>query len=73
MLDFQAFRDTLYQNMKTKKYTRLELTEDGLHPNDKGHGLVVRKITTFLEVVKEHMFEKIGRKHDTRANDCQCI
>ena len=40
-------------------YTREELTPDGLHPNDKGHALVAAELITFLENVKEHMYEGI--------------
>ena len=48
-----SIKDTLYQEMKVGVYTREELTPDGLHPNDKGHGLVVAEIIKFLEKVKE--------------------
>ena len=37
--------------------SREEITPDGLHPNDKGHGLVAAEITSYLEQVKEHMWE----------------
>lgn len=47
-----SIRQTVYQRMKQGMYTRDELTEDGLHPNDKGHRLVAEEITTFLESVK---------------------
>lgn len=39
-----SIKDTLYQEMQQGKYTREELTPDGLHPNDKGHKLVAEKI-----------------------------
>ena len=51
-------KDTLYQEMQQGKYTREELTPDGLHPNDKGHKLVAEKIIAFLEEVRSHMAEK---------------
>lgn len=47
MVLYVSVRDTLYQSMKAGKYIRLELTEDGIHPNDKGHGLVAREINSF--------------------------
>ena len=47
-----SIKDTLYQEMKAGVYTREELTPDGLHPNDKGHGLVAAEIIKFLEKVK---------------------
>lgn len=52
-----SMKDTLYQDMNNGIYTREELTPDGLHPNDKGHGLVAKEVTAFLEEVKEHMEE----------------
>ena len=51
-------KDTLYQEMQQGKYTREELTPDGLHPNDKGHKLVAEKIIAFLEEVRSHMAEQ---------------
>ena len=47
-----SIKDTLYQEMKAGVYTREELTPDGLHPNDEGHGLVAAEIIKFLEEVK---------------------
>ena len=54
-----SMKDTLYQEMQQGKYTREELTPDGLHPNDKGHGLVAAEIIKFLEKVKEEAKEGI--------------
>lgn len=50
-----SIRDTIYQEMRAGRYTREELTADGLHPNDKGHKLAADEITAFLEQVKSHM------------------
>ena len=47
-----SIKDTLYQKMKAGMYTREELTQDGLHPNDKGHGLIAEEIIDFLEQVR---------------------
>ena len=52
-----SIKDTLYQEMQQGKYTREELTPDGLHPNDKGHKLVAEKIIAFLEEVRSHVAE----------------
>ena len=52
-----SMKDTLYQEIQQGKYTREELTPDGLHPNDKGHKLVAEKIIAFLEEVRSHMAE----------------
>lgn len=47
-----SIRDTLYEKMKAGMFTREELTQDGLHPNDKGHQLVAAEIISFLNAVK---------------------
>lgn len=52
-----SIRDTIYQEMKNGKYKRDELTEDGLHPNDMGHGLVAEEIIKVLELVKSETDE----------------
>ena len=48
-----SIRDGIYQRMKNGEFTREELTPDGLHPNDKGHGLVAEEICGYLETVVE--------------------
>ena len=52
-----SIKDTVWMRMKAGEFIREEITPDGLHPNDKGHGLVAAEITTYLEQVKEHMWE----------------
>lgn len=47
-----SIRDNIYRQMKQGLYTREELTTDGLHPNDRGHGLIADEIITLLEQVK---------------------
>ncbi len=47
-----SIKDTIYQKIKAGMYTREELTQDGLHPNDKGHELIAQEITAFLEQVR---------------------
>lgn len=56
-LPYVSIKDTVWQRMKAGEFSREELTPDGLHPNDKGHGLVAAEITAYLEQVKEHMWE----------------
>lgn len=56
-----SIRDTLWQRMKDGEFTREELTPDGLHPNDRGHGLVAAEITAYLELVRAHMLEEEPR------------
>lgn len=53
-----SIKDTLYKKMKDGMYTREELTQDGLHPNDTGHGLVAAEMIAFLEGVKNDMHER---------------
>ncbi len=47
-----SIRDSIYQRMKNGDFTREELTPDGLHPNDKGHGLVAGEICGYLELLQ---------------------
>lgn len=46
-----SVHDTIYRRMKAGEYNRIDITPDGLHPNDKGHGLVADEITKFLESI----------------------
>lgn len=49
-----SVHDTIYGRMKAGEYAREEITPDGLHPNDKGHGLVAGEITKLLgEIVSD--------------------
>ena len=52
-----SVRDTIYQRMLAGEFTRNQLTADGLHPNDFGHGLIAGEITALLEQVKTHIDE----------------
>lgn len=52
-----SIKDTVWQRMKAGEFTREEITPDGLHPNDKGHGLVAGEIISCLEQVRKHMWE----------------
>lgn len=47
-----SMKNTVYQRMQIGEFTRESITEDGLHPNDKGHELVAEEIIKFLEVVR---------------------
>lgn len=69
-VDHVSIRDSLYQEMKKGVYTREELTPDGLHPNDRGHGLVAGEIIAFLERIKEEA-EKI-QKQETQEAGAAC-
>ena len=53
-----SIRESIYADMKAGKYTREQLTPDGLHPNSFGHGLVAQQIINYLEEVKENVFER---------------
>lgn len=52
-----SVRDTIRQRMLAGEYTLNQLTADGLHPNDFGHGLIAAEITGFLEEVRGRMGE----------------
>lgn len=52
-----SVRDTICQRMLAGEFSREQLTADGLHPNDFGHGLIAAEITGFLEKVREKMDE----------------
>lgn len=39
-----SIRESIYADMKVGKYTKEQLTPDGLHPNSFGHGLVAQQI-----------------------------
>lgn len=52
-----SVRDTIYQRMLAGEYTQDQLTPDGLHPSDTGHGLIAAEITAFLEEVLERVRE----------------
>lgn len=47
-----SVRDTIYQRMLAGKFSRDQLTADGLHPNDFGHSLLAAEITALLERVR---------------------
>ena len=44
-----SIRDSVYRDLKAGRYTQVQLTPDGLHPNDFGHGLVAGEIVKLLE------------------------
>ncbi len=44
-----SIRESIYADMKAGKYTKEQLTPDGLHPNSFGHGLVAQQIINYLE------------------------
>ena len=53
-----SIKESIYADMKAGKYTREQLTPDGLHPNSFGHGLVAQQIINYLE---EMLDEEKGR------------
>lgn len=48
-----SIRDTVYRRMKDGLYTQEELTPDGLHPNDFGHGLLAEEIVRVLMEIRD--------------------
>lgn len=47
-----SIKESIYADMKAGKYTKEQLTPDGLHPNSFGHGLVAGQIIKYLEMLK---------------------
>lgn len=73
---YVSVRDTIYQDIRAGKYTREELTPDGLHPNDRGHALVAKLITDYLEQVREQVREQKcmeGAEDGFRDNGKACV
>lgn len=52
-----SIRDSIYRELKAGTYARPQLSPDGLHPNDFGHGLVAGEIIKLLENVNAHREE----------------
>lgn len=50
-LPYVSVRDTVYRRMCAGEFAREQLTADGLHPNDLGHGLIAVEIAAVLEKV----------------------
>lgn len=46
-----SMRTTIYEAMKQGKFTNRDITQDDLHPNDKGHQMMAEVICDFLEKV----------------------
>ena len=51
-LPYASMKDSIYRKIQEGEYTREEITEDGLHPNDKGHALVAGELIKVLEEAK---------------------
>lgn len=50
-----SMKPTLYEKVLDGTYTSRDVTEDDLHPNDEGHGLMSEVIISFLEMVYEEL------------------
>lgn len=50
-----SMKPTLYEKILDNTYTSRDVTEDDLHPNDEGHGLMAEVITSFLDTVYEEL------------------
>ncbi len=64
-----SMHDTIYRRMKAGEYNRIDITPDGLHPNDKGHGLVAGEITKLLEEIKDDL----GENDIQDESVCSCV
>ena len=47
-----SVRDTIYRRVLAGELTRDQLTADGLHPNDFGHGLIAAEVIALLDRVR---------------------
>lgn len=47
-----SIKDTIYPKIKSGNIKRIDISPDGLHPNDKGHLLVANEIIKLLDKVK---------------------
>lgn len=63
-----SIRETVYSRMKAGEYTQDEITPDGLHPNDKGHGLVAGEITKFLERIMDDLIQDENLADDSNTD-----
>lgn len=50
-----SMKPTLYEKVLDGTYTSRDITEDDLHPNDEGHGLMAEVIISFLDRVYEEL------------------
>lgn len=48
-----SVKPVIYRAVSEGRITAREVTQDDLHPNDLGHAMVAKTITTYLEKVKE--------------------
>jgi lysophospholipase L1-like esterase len=53
-----SMKETIWPAVEQGKITRREITPDDLHPNDAGHALVAKGITTFLEQILSQVQER---------------
>ena len=63
-----SVHDTIYRRMKAGEYNRIDITPDGLHPNDKGHGLVAGEITKFLERIMADLIQDENLADDSNTD-----
>ncbi|MCR4640951.1 MAG: SGNH/GDSL hydrolase family protein [Lachnospiraceae bacterium] len=48
-----SVRSSIYAMIKSGELEAESITADGLHPNDKGHGMIAELVTAFLEEVRK--------------------
>jgi len=64
-----SMKPTLYEKILDGTYVSRDITEDDLHPNDEGHGLMSEVIISFLESVYEEL--KAGKEEADNKLDIQ--
>lgn len=63
-----SMRTTIYEAILAGTLDKAGITSDDLHPNDYGHGLVARVITTYLESVSDKCRADAGETEKTGGN-----
>lgn len=57
-IPYVSIKDTVYPDVESGKIVRADITPDNLHPNDKGHRLVVDEICKLLDSIKAEVEEE---------------
>lgn len=65
-----SMKSTIYELVATGKISNRDVTEDDLHPNDAGHGLVAEVITYYLKQVKAKAEELQAKASDAEVTRC---
>ncbi len=59
-----SIKDSIYAEIQAGRIAAKEITPDGLHPNDKGHGLVSQVIINLMEAVYDRIVNNLDADKD---------